>query len=131
MLLVSWVFFLTAPRGMWDPSSLTKDQTHSPWTGRWNLNHSTTREVLIDVSLQSSLGISRTSFALPKFRLKKRNMEMVSTSSNSCNSPSNSSPHSFSHHTKLMTLKKKQLGASMVAQMVKRNSFIVLFILCN
>ena len=100
-------FFFTAPQGMWDPSSLTRDQTHSPCTGRQNLNHWTTREVPIDVSLQSSLGISRTSFALPKFRLKKRNMEMVSIPSNSCNSPSNSSPHSFSHHTKVMTLKKK------------------------
>ena len=32
-------------QGMWDLSSLTKDQTLNPWTGRWSLNHWTTREV--------------------------------------------------------------------------------------
>ena len=100
-------FFWTAPRGMWDPSSLTRDQTHSPCTGRWNLNHWTARRVPVDVSLQSSLRISRTTFSFPKFRVKKRNMEMVSICSNSCDSPSNSSLHSFSYHATFMTLKKK------------------------
>ena len=29
---------------MWDFSSLTGDQTHTPGISRWNLNHWTTRE---------------------------------------------------------------------------------------
>ena len=39
MFLVFW------PRGMWDLSSLTRDQTCTPCIGRWSLNHWTTREV--------------------------------------------------------------------------------------
>ena len=31
--------------GMWDLNSLTRDQTHTFCTGRWSLNHWTTREV--------------------------------------------------------------------------------------
>ena len=31
--------------GMWCLSSLTRDWTHTPCIGRWNLNHWTTREV--------------------------------------------------------------------------------------
>ena len=38
-VLVFW------PRGMWDLSSLTRDRTHTPCTGRWSLNHWTAREV--------------------------------------------------------------------------------------
>ena len=38
-VLVFW------PRGMWDLSSPTRDRTHTPCTGRRNLNHWTTREV--------------------------------------------------------------------------------------
>ena len=30
---------------MWDSSFLTRDRTHSPCSGRWSLNHWTTREV--------------------------------------------------------------------------------------
>ena len=37
-----WSFW---PRGMWHLSSLTRDQTHNPCTGRQSLNHWTTREV--------------------------------------------------------------------------------------
>ena len=33
------------PHGMWDLSSLTRDQTHIPCIGRWILNHWTAREV--------------------------------------------------------------------------------------
>ena len=36
------VFWL---RGMWDLSSLIRDQTHTPCSGRRSLNHWTTREV--------------------------------------------------------------------------------------
>ena len=36
--------FLTALRGMWDLSSLTRNQTHAPCVGRWSLNQWTTRE---------------------------------------------------------------------------------------
>ena len=38
-ILVSW------PRGMWDFSSPTRDQTHTPCIGRRSLNHWTPREV--------------------------------------------------------------------------------------
>ena len=37
--------FLTALRGMWDLSSLTRNQTCVPCVGRWSLNQWTTREV--------------------------------------------------------------------------------------
>ena len=40
MFLVFW------PRGMWDLSSLTRDQTRTPCVGRQSLNHWTVREVL-------------------------------------------------------------------------------------
>ena len=33
------------PRGMWDFSSLTRDQIHTPCLGRGSLNHWTTKEV--------------------------------------------------------------------------------------
>ena len=33
------------PRGMWDLSSLTRDQTSTPCNGRQNLNHWIIREV--------------------------------------------------------------------------------------
>ena len=38
-VLVFW------PQGIWDPSSLTRDRTHTPCIGRQRLNHWTTREV--------------------------------------------------------------------------------------
>ena len=34
------------PRGIWDPSSLIRDQSQVPCIGRWIFNHWTTREVL-------------------------------------------------------------------------------------
>ena len=37
--------FLTALRGMWYLSSLTRNQTCAPCIGRWSLNQWTTREV--------------------------------------------------------------------------------------
>ena len=39
-VLVFW------PGGMWDPSSLTRYQTRTPYIGRWSLNHWAPREVL-------------------------------------------------------------------------------------
>ena len=45
--------FMFCPWGMWDLSSLIRDQTHTPCIGRWSLNHCTPREshwwVLISV----------------------------------------------------------------------------------
>ena len=43
LLLFHVLFF--CPQGMWDHSSLTRDQTCTPCIGRWNLNHWTSREV--------------------------------------------------------------------------------------
>ena len=45
-----WIFcfiliFLVTPCSMWDLSSLTRDLTCTPNTGRWHLNHWTSREV--------------------------------------------------------------------------------------
>ena len=39
------IFVLFGPRGMWDLSSLTRDQTCTPCIGRRSLNHWTAREV--------------------------------------------------------------------------------------
>ena len=38
-------FFFAAPQGMWDLISLTGDGNHIPSSGRWSLNHWTTRKV--------------------------------------------------------------------------------------
>ena len=38
---------------MWDLNSPTGDQTHTPCNGRQNLNHWTTREVLVSLLLLS------------------------------------------------------------------------------
>ena len=38
---------LLLPHSMWDLRSQTRDQTHNPCTGKWNLSHWTTREVPI------------------------------------------------------------------------------------
>ena len=40
-----WFFSHEEPRGMWDLSSPTRDQTHTPYNRRRSLNHWTTREV--------------------------------------------------------------------------------------
>ena len=49
-----WIYYIVASvlcfgilalQGMWDLSSLTRDQTFIPCVGRWSLNHWTTREV--------------------------------------------------------------------------------------
>ena len=42
LLFYVLVFWL---QGMWDLSSLTRDQTHTPCIGRRSLNHWTIREV--------------------------------------------------------------------------------------
>jgi len=41
-----WYFALLGAWGMWDPSSVTRDWTHTPCIGRWSLNHWTTKDVL-------------------------------------------------------------------------------------
>ena len=48
--LLQYCFCLTffgvfLPWGMWDLSFLARDWTHAPYTGRWSLNHWTSREV--------------------------------------------------------------------------------------
>ena len=45
ILLLFYAFFFFQPWGTWYLSSLTKDQTQAPRTGRWSLNHWTAREV--------------------------------------------------------------------------------------
>ena len=43
---ISFLFsFFFGLWGMWDLSSLTRNRTHTPCIGRWNLNHWTTREL--------------------------------------------------------------------------------------
>ena len=64
-VLVSW------PRGMWDPSSSTRDQTHTPCIERQSLNHWTAREVPIFLisafCLRPSTGV-REPYSLPTRR---------------------------------------------------------------
>ena len=45
VLLLFHILFFYWPWGMWELSSLTRDQTHTPCIGKQNLNHWTTREV--------------------------------------------------------------------------------------
>ena len=66
-VLVFW------PRGMWDLSSPTRDQTCTPFIGKWNLNHWTIKEVPISsyffylfifnwiIALQHCVGFCHTS----------------------------------------------------------------------
>ena len=44
-ILVLFYVFIFWSQGMWDRSSPTRDRTCTPWSGRLNLNHCTTREV--------------------------------------------------------------------------------------
>ena len=44
-IVVTYSLVVTLPRGMWDLSFPTRDQTHILGTGRQILNHWTTREV--------------------------------------------------------------------------------------
>ena len=44
-ILLLFYVLLFWPRGMWDLSSLTRDQTCTLWTRRWRLNHWTARGV--------------------------------------------------------------------------------------
>ena len=44
-ILLLFYALVPCPWGMWDLSSLTRDQTRTPCIGRWSLNHWTTREV--------------------------------------------------------------------------------------
>ena len=48
--VLCFVFFWW--KGMWDLSSLTRDQIHTPCIGRWSLNHWTAREVPRYIILQ-------------------------------------------------------------------------------
>ena len=48
-------FFFFWLRGLWDPSFLTRDQTHTPCIGRWGLSHWTAREVLHHIRTPSGL----------------------------------------------------------------------------
>ena len=43
--IVSVLWGLFWPRGMWDVISLTRDQTRIPCVGRWSPSHFTTRGV--------------------------------------------------------------------------------------
>ena len=44
-LLLKFLIFSASPWGMWYLSSPTRDWTHNPCSGRWSLNHWTTREI--------------------------------------------------------------------------------------
>ena len=56
-ILLLFSVLVPCPRGMWNPSSLTRDQTCTPCTGKRSRNHWTTREVpcLICSSFQDDL----------------------------------------------------------------------------
>ena len=43
-ILLLFYVLVPCPRGMWSPSSLTRDQTRTPCTGKQSLNHWITRE---------------------------------------------------------------------------------------
>ena len=60
-------FFVFWPPGTWDPSSPARDQTHTPCTKRWSLNHWTIREVpgslaLISCSADALYSIRRLEY---------------------------------------------------------------------
>ena len=45
ILVLLFYVLVFSPRGMWDLSFPTRDQTHTPYFGRWILNYWTAREV--------------------------------------------------------------------------------------
>ena len=49
---MSWFSWLP---DMWDPSFLTRDQTHTPYIGRWRLNHWTAKEISQSICLYALL----------------------------------------------------------------------------
>ena len=84
ILLQFYVLFFCS-WGMWNLNFLVRNQTHTPCTGRWSLNHWTTRDVpwnilLIPISFPSiktsglwnNLGKQSTQFVC-KLDLKKKN----------------------------------------------------------
>ena len=56
---LSFFFFLSAPRSMWDLSSLTCDQPNTPCTGRRSLNRWTAWEVQLKAVINSVLNFVR------------------------------------------------------------------------
>ena len=51
ILILFYVLNFFVPRGMWDLSSSTRDQTHAPCFGRQSRNHWTAREVPYSCSI--------------------------------------------------------------------------------
>ena len=49
-LLLLFYVLVFWPQGMWDLSSLIRDQIHMPYIGRWSLNHWTSREFPIPIT---------------------------------------------------------------------------------
>ena len=59
---------------MWDLSSLARDWTHTPYTGRWSLNHGTTREVPI---IKSLMLFSNLILKKKKSRKRKNSINLI------------------------------------------------------
>ena len=57
LVTILLLFFVLGfcPQGMWDLSSLTRDWNRSLCTGRWSLNHWTSRAVSVELFLEISL----------------------------------------------------------------------------
>ena len=67
-LPLAWIdghfFFLARPRGMWDLSFLTRDQTTPPALAVWSPNHWTAGQVPECISCIPGSGLSRNIFCL-------------------------------------------------------------------
>ena len=59
-VLVFW------PQGTRDLSSPTRDQTHTPCTGRWSLNHWTAKESLYSILVSPSISFSHPHLPSPR-----------------------------------------------------------------
>ena len=55
----SSIAWISLPRGMWDLSSPTRDQTHVSYIARQILNHWTTRKVSLETTLHCESPISQ------------------------------------------------------------------------
>ena len=54
LLLLRFMFQFFGHEEMWDLTSLSRNQTCTPYIGRWGLNHQTTREVPYNETLEET-----------------------------------------------------------------------------
>ena len=107
LLFYVWGFW---PGGMWDLSSWTRNQTHTPFTGRQSLNHWTTKEVpVISFKNEKSKHLSYSNYS-------RKLQRKVNSQTHSMR------PHHPNTKTRQRCHKKRKLQANITYEHRCRNS---------